>query len=324
MTNTHMNFIWDAHAGLFPSPSMDLSVLEYWRKNNVNYLSINVGFDVMSRNETLETLAVYRRWIIHNSEHFFLAGTIADIEVAQATDRLAVSFDIEGMNALAGDINMVAVYHALGVRQMLFAYNLGNDAAGGCHDIDIGLSNFGRNILAEMNRVGIIVDASHTAYKTSMELIESSRTPVVFSHSNPASLWPHQRNITDEQIKACAARGGVIGLNGLAIFLGDNDTSDEAILRHLFRLLDLAGDNHVGLGFDYTPDLKVDLSAILAARPDYWPAGQQYDTKNIGHVGPERIPTLIKGMQNQGLSDTKIYNVLGGNFMRIAHETWAP
>jgi membrane dipeptidase len=323
MMNTHKNLIWDAHAGLFPSPDMDLNVLENWRQNNVNYLSINVGFDVMSRDETLTTLAAYRRWISEHSDRFVQAGTLADIDSARASGRLAVSFDIEGMNALGGDVNMIAVYHALGVRQMLFAYNLGNAAAGGCHDIDTGLSEFGVDILAEMNRVGIIVDASHAAYATSMELIERSSTPVVFSHSNPASVWPHQRNIMNDQIKACAANGGVIGLNGLAIFLGDNDTSDDALLRHLFGLLDLAGPAHVGLGFDYTPDVKVDLSAILAARPDYWPAGQQYDTLNIGHVGPSRIPALVSGMQKRSLSDSEINGVLGENFARVAAATWA-
>mgnify|MGYP005650097813 FL=1 len=174
-----------------------------------------------------------------------------------------------------------------------------------------------------MNRVGMIVDASHTSYRTSMDLIERSDTPVVFTHSNPASIWPHQRNIKDEQIKACAAKGGVIGLNGLAIFVGDNDTSSESLLRHLFRLIDLAGADHVGLGFDYTPDVTVDLSAILRARPDYWPAGQQYGTANIGHAGPDRIPDLVKGMEARGLSQFEIEGVLGANFARVAKASWS-
>ncbi|OAH08625.1 Membrane dipeptidase (Peptidase family M19) [Rhodobacteraceae bacterium SB2] len=314
--------VWDAHAGLFPSPEMDLNTLEDWRKHDVNYLSINVGFDVMSRDETLATLAAYRRWLLAHSDQFLLAGTLADISEAQCTGRLAVSFDIEGMNALGGDINMIEVYHNLGVRQMLFAYNLNNAAAGGCHDTDIALSSFGVDILAEMNRVGMIVDASHASYRTSMDLIERSETPVVFSHSNPASVWQHQRNITDEQIKACAAKGGVIGLNGLAIFVGDNDTSSEGMLRHLFRLIDIAGPYHVGLGFDYTPDVTVDLSAILRARPDYWPEGQQYDTLNIGHSGPSKIPELVVGMQASGLSLVEIAGILGANFARVAKESW--
>jgi membrane dipeptidase len=314
--------IWDAHAGLFPSPEMNLSELENWRGQDVNYLSINVGFDVMSRDETLSTLAAYRRWLLGHPDQFLLAGTFADIEEARRSNRLAVSFDIEGMNALGGDLNMIEIYHALGVRQMLFAYNLNNGAAGGCHDSDISLTPFGIDILTEMNRVGMIVDASHTSYLTSMDLIERSNSPVVFSHSNATSIWPHQRNITDEQIKACAAKGGVVGLNGLAIFIGDNDTSTDGLLRHLFGLIDLAGPTHVGLGFDYTPDVTVDLTAILGARPDYWPAGQQYDTPGIGHSGPSKIPELVAGMQARGLTEPEISGVLGNNFARVAKQAW--
>lgn len=317
------HLIWDAHAGLFPSPGMDLNVLDDWRRQHVDYLSINVGFDVMSRDETLSTLAAYRRWLLQHPDRFVLVDKLVDIHAARESGRLAVSFDIEGMNALGGDVNMVAIYHALGVRQMLFAYNLTNAAAGGCHDADPGLTPYGAEILAEMNRVGIIVDASHAGYRTSMDLIEQSRTPAVFSHSNPSSVWTHQRNIVDDQIKACAAKGGVIGLNGLGIFLGDNDISVETLLRHLFRLFDLAGTAHVGLGFDYTPDVTVDLTAILRARPDYWPAGQQYDTPNIGHAGPSLIPELIAGMQARGLSEVEICGVLGENFARVAAQAWS-
>jgi len=316
------NLVWDAHAGIFPSPAIDLNVMSHWHHHNVDYLSLNVGFDVMSRDETLATLAAYRKWILARPDDYQLAGSLSDIDAARQSGRFAVSFDIEGMNALGGDANMVAIYHALGVRQMLFAYNLTNAAAGGCHDDDPGLSDFGAEILGEMNRVGMIVDASHTGFRTSMDLIEQSETPVVFSHSNPTSLWQHQRNITDEQIKACAAAGGVIGLNGLGIFLGNNDSSSKTLLRHLFHLLDLAGPDHVGLGFDYTPDVDIDLSVILSARPDYWPAGQQYDTPNIAHAGPSQIPDLIDGLLDRGLGKREISGILGGNFARIAAVSW--
>ena len=314
--------VWDAHAGLFPSPEMDLNTLDYWHLHGVNYLSINVGFDIMSKDQTFATLTSYRRWILDHGNRFVLANTFDDIKAAQQTQKMAISFDIEGMNALGDDVNMVEIYHTLGVRQMLFAYNLNNAAAGGCHDDNTGLTPFGFEVLKEMNRVGMIVDASHTSYKTSMDLIECSETPVVFSHSNPFSIWPHQRNIVDEQIQACAAKDGVIGLNGLGIFLGNNDISTKTLLTHLMYLIDIAGPTHVGVGFDYMPDASVDLSLILSARPDFWPSGQQYDTQNICHAGPSCIPDLVFGMQAYGLSEFEINCVLGNNFARVAKTCW--
>ena len=101
--------VWDAHAGVFPDPKIDLVVLNDWHDNGVDYLSINVGFDVMDWRQTLRTLAAYRRWLLAHNERFTLAGTVKDILAAKRLGKLAVSFDIEGMNALNGDINMVSI-----------------------------------------------------------------------------------------------------------------------------------------------------------------------------------------------------------------------
>jgi len=161
------------------------------------------------------------------------------------------------MNPLNGDINMLGVYHALGVRQMLFAYNLNNKAAGGCHDKDMGLTQFGREIVREMNRLGMLVDCSHAAYQTTMDIMTESDKPVVFSHSNPTAVCPHQRNIDDDQIKAYAKTGGVIGVNGMAIFLGSNNSDNDNLIRHIVYLNDLVGAEHIGIGFDYSPPTGV-------------------------------------------------------------------
>ncbi|MEE8285517.1 MAG: membrane dipeptidase [Gammaproteobacteria bacterium] len=315
--------IWDAHAGVFPDPKVDLALLNDWRDNGVNYLSVNVGFDVMDWQQTLATLAAYRRWVLEHDDRFILAGTVKDISHAKREGKLAVSFDIEGMNALNGNIDMVELYHALGVRQMLFAYNLNNDAAGGCHDADIGLSDFGKAIVREMNRVGIIIDCSHAAYRTTMDIMAESSKPVVFSHSNPVAVWDHQRNIRDEQIKACADTGGVVGMNGMGIFLGENDISNETILRHICHVADLVGTDHIGFGLDFSPRIDVDIGAILRSRPDYWPAGNLYDTPHIKHVGPSQLPGLVDGMYDCGFSDDEIRGVLGENFRRVASAAWA-
>jgi len=314
--------VWDAHAGVFPSPDVDLNLLDEWPQAGASYLSINVGFDVMDWQDTLATLAAYRRWVLDHADRFVLVGTSADIDHARDEGKFALSFDIEGMNALNGDINMVDVYHALGVRQMLFAYNLNNAAAGGCHDDDSGLTDFGRQVVREMNRVGMIVDCSHAGHRTTLDIMHESSKPVVFSHSNPNALWQHQRNISDEQIRACAASGGVIGLNGMGIFLGDNDIGIDTMLRHVRYVYDLVGSEHIGIGFDYSPKVDVDIGVILRSRPDYWPTGQQYDTPGIKHAGPAQLPELIDALADSGFDDAAIRGFLGGNFYRVATRTW--
>ena len=316
--------VWDAHAGVFPDPKVDLSLLAAWRDSGVDYLSINVGFDVMDWQATLATLAAYRRYVLAQGDRLILAGTLADIDRAKREGKLAVSFDIEGMNALNGNLDMVSLYHALGVRQMLFAYNLNNDAAGGCHDGDSGLTEFGKAIVREMNRLGIIVDCSHIAYRASMEIIAASTKPVVFSHSNPSAVWAHGRNIDDEQIKACAETGGVVGMNGMGIFLGENDIANETILRHICHVADLVGPAHIGFGLDFSPPMDIDVGEILRSRPDYWPAGNLYDTPGIKHAGPSQLPGLAEDLAARGFSDDEIRGILGENFRRVAEVVWAP
>jgi membrane dipeptidase len=257
-----------------------------------------------------------------NGDRFVLVNDSHDIEGARRDGKFALSFDIEGMNALNGDINMVGVYHALGVRQMLFAYNLNNAAAGGCHDDDSGLTDFGRQVVREMNRVGMLVDCSHAGHQTTLDIMQESSGPVVFTHSNPRALWDHQRNISDQQIRACAATGGVIGLNGMGIFLGDNDVSIATMLRHVRYVCVVVGSEHIGIGFDYSPVVDVDIGVILRSRPDYWPAGQQYDTRGIKHAGPAQLPELIEALADSGFADTAIRGFLGENFLRVANSAW--
>ncbi len=314
--------VWDAHAGIFPSPDVDLNVLQEWSQSGVDYVSLNVGFDVMDWQETLATLAAYRKWVCSNADRFMLISKTNDIDQARAEQKLSLSFDIEGMNALNGNTDMVSLYHALGVRQMLFAYNLNNTAAGGCHDKDSGLTAFGQQVVSEMNRVGMIVDCSHAGYTTTMDIMAESSKPVVFSHSNPSAIWDHQRNIKDDQIKACSETGGVIGINGMGIFLGDNEISNQILVRHICHIADLVGSEHIGFGFDYSPKMEIDLGVILRSRPDYWPKGQQYDTKDIQHAGPNQFPELISELFKSGFSDTEVRGMLGENFRRVATEVW--
>tara|TARA_B100000767_G_scaffold249328_1_gene250799 strand:+ start:814 stop:1824 length:1011 start_codon:yes stop_codon:yes gene_type:complete len=319
--------VWDAHAGFELTHERDLETLSVWRDAGVSYLSVNVGYDVRDWRVTVKNLALARRWIDAQSD-FDLVGTVADLDRARAAGHMAITFDIEGMCALDGSIDMVQLYHDLGVRQMVFAYNLNNAAGGGCHDKDIGLTDFGRDVIREMNEVGMFVDCSHAGYRTTMEAMEISQVPVIFSHSNPRALHDHERNIWDDQALACAASGGVVGINGIGVFLGDDDISSANMSRHIMYYVQLIGADHVGIGIDYeinadsgSDDGVTGLDIALSENPDFWPP-EQYPGGAIKCAAPSQLREIASNLLAEGLSKAEVVGILGGNFRRVAKLVW--
>jgi membrane dipeptidase len=313
------SLVWDDHSGFDPDGNPDLDNLQRWAKSGVHYLSVNVGYDVIDWRRSLANLAAFRGWLQQHPEQYALVNGVEDILAARASGRLAIAFDLEGMNALNGDVNMVNVYYALGVRQMLFAYNLNNAAGGGCHDSDVGLTPFGRAVIAEMNRVGMLVDCSHSAYRTTMEAMEASAAPVIFSHSCAKAVWKHGRNITDEQIRACARTGGVIGINGLGIFLGENDIGSARFVDHVAHMAGLVGAEHVGIALDYAFDSD-SVEDLMEGHERYWPPEEYSEASRF--LPPEQLPEIVEVMLRRGFSDTDVRGILGGNFLRVARRVW--
>lgn len=316
--------IWDGHSGFMPDPAADLNELHRWRDAGVNYLSVDVCFDALEWHSAIRTIAAFRRWIEINADKFALVGTVHDIHLAKSQGKMAITFDIEGANALDGRIEMIELYHRLGVRQILFAYNRNNLAGGGCHDTDTGLTDFGRRMVDEMNRLGIFIDVTHCAYRTSMEAMERSTQPVIFSHSNPRALVDHERNITDEQIRACAATGGLIGVVGLEFFLGQ-DAAPETICNHICYLADLVGPQHVGIALDHSFPVDVPHAQdMFAQSPEYWPPSQGYTKPNPQQAHPRDLAAICAILLRRGMSRRDVEAILGGNFMRLAAQVWRP
>jgi len=317
-------FVWDAHSGFMPDPAADLDNLRSWRDAGVDFLSVNVGFDALPWRNAVATARAFRDWICAHGEEYAVAETIAEVERAKAGGKMAVAFDLEGMNALDGRLEMLEEYHRLGVRQILFAYNRNNAAGGGCHDDDPGLTPFGRDAIDEMNRLGIVVDVSHCGFRTSLEAIERSHKPVIFSHSNPRALYDHERNVRDEQIAACAASGGVIGAAGINIMLGGDEPSVELLAEHVEYLIDRAGPEHVGIGLDYSfPVENADVSAFVSDHPEFWPPERGYANVEARFLAPSVLPQLASELQRRGHPETVVRGVLGENFLRVAREAWA-
>jgi len=181
---------------------------------------------------------------------------------------------------------------------------------------------FGRELVAEMNRLGILVDATHCSPRTTYDLFELSSQPVVFTHSVAKGVKEHDRNITDDQMRACAATGGVVGVNGVGIFLGENDASTEALVRAVDYAVGVVGPEHVGLGLDYVFD-QDELNAYLEEHRDTFPAGGGYgDYFPHRFVSPLQLPELTEALIGLGYDEAALRGILGGNFLRVAEQVW--
>ena len=285
------------------------------------YISLTVGMDWVTLEDTVRHIGAERKRFLSEPDKYVLVEKVEDILRAKSENKLALSFHFQGTNPLAKDLNMVEVYHKLGIRRMLLAYNEKNSVADGCHErTDCGLSRFGVSLIQAMNRVGIIVDCTHTGYRSSMEAIELSTAPVIFSHSVARGLKDHDRNIRDDQIKASAKTGGVIGLNGVGFFLGDNDASPEMVARHVDYICNLVGPEHVAFGFDYVYYMD-SMIARYRANPNRYPEG--YPEPPWHFVAPEDLPALVELLVRRGYADKDIKGFLGENYLRVARTVWA-
>jgi len=311
------SLVWDTHACFPLQPNADLSELVRYKNSGVDFVSINIGMDMDAFEKVIRVLAGFRYYIKFHPDDYILAKSVKDIREAKAENKVAIAFDLEGSEPLNGDLNLIPFYYDLGVRQMLLAYNKDNRASGGCMEGEIGLTDFGRKVVAEMNRVGMVVDASHMGYRAAMETLEISTAPVIFSHSNPKGVKENVRNITDDQIKACAKTGGVVGINGIGDFLGGTD--NETVVTHIEYVLDLVGPDHVGLGLDYVID-KGELIEYIQSHPDIFPPDQINDY--LAMVEPEQLPGITELLLSRGHSEQVVRGFLGGNFLRVAEQVW--
>jgi membrane dipeptidase len=310
---------WDAHGCPSLKIGSDLSFLNRYKNSGINFVSLNVGFDLISQNETIELIKYFQQWIKNNSNNYAIITNITELTNCINHDKLAIAFDIEGCNILNDQLEMVSYFYSLGVKQLSFAYNLNNNSGGGCLDEDKGLTNFGKQLVIECNKVGMVIDCSHVGYKTSMEIIELSKSPIVFSHSNPAKLVNHPRNISDEQIKACKEINGVIGINGIGIFLGENDIRSEKIVEHIDYVAQLIGSAHVGIGLDciFNPE---EAESFVKTNPTVFP--KEHGFHNVSIAQPEQFHEISDLLFLRGYCKNDVDNILGDNFFRIAKSVW--
>ena len=313
----------DAHACLPLHPEASLSPLHQYRQAGVHFVSINVGMDLNPVDQIMATIAGFR-YQIKNDPHLVLVHTTADIQHAANRNQLAVAFDLEGGLPLLKSPHLVEVYRTLGVQQIHLAYNRSNPIAGGCHDRDTGLTVLGHQIVKEINRNGILMDCSHTGYTSSLDIMEASQTPVIFSHANPNEFVKHQRNITLEQIQRCAQRGGIICVNGVSLFLGNPSPTAQDLLPVIRYLAEHVGVDAIGVGLDIGfSQPSIDDTPPPPFNPEWWwpvSAGYQSGLAQTRYTPVDTWAHLPHLLDADGFSQREIDQILGGNYLRVKLE----
>jgi len=319
--------VWDAHSCLPIEANITFGNLDRHHAVGFDFVSVNVAMDMTPLASMLKAIAYYRECIHKHPDKYVLAATVADVETAKRTRRLAISFDIEGAECLLGRPEMVGLYAELGVRQMHLAYNLNNAYAGGCHDDDQGLTELGRAVVEAANHYGVTMDCSHSGHRSSLEIMRLSRKPVVFSHSNPLALAESKRNITDEQILACAKTGGVVGICGYSRFLGAIPSTGEDMARHIDYVAKLAGVDHVGIGWDYTyPHEGIELASSGDEYRKYFIDATMNEDEGVSdndaYTPLEHRTMICDALERMGYRSGEVDKIMGGNFLRVARESW--
>lgn len=317
------HLVWDNHACMPLRPGDDsfLPQIERAQRSGVDVISINIGFGPQSLDEHVRNLAAFRAWFGNQPERYVLAGTVEDIEDARATGKLAILFDIEGLAPFDdGDHGLLAMFAGLGVRWALIAYNRNNAAGGGCMDEDGGLTPHGRALLQEMARVGIVPCCSHTGHRTARDVLDAAEGPVIFSHSNALALHEHDRNIPDDLVRACAATGGVVGINGIGPFLGTDRPLFELIADHVDHMVQLVGPEHVAISLDYVYDQQ-ELIDYLTKMRETFPNESAF-AADPQLAPPEDLERVAGRLLDRGYGEDALSAILGGNWMRVARKAW--
>lgn len=312
--------IWDNVVPLAPEVGNDFAMLSRYRAAGHTMVSLTIAGDDCGLAEATHRLGKARRLIAAHAPDYVLATSAADIRSAYGEGRMAIGLHLEGTECLERDVDMIDLTYALGVRHAILAFNQNNSAAGGCMDVnDVGLSRLGRRYLGRMRDVGMLLDASHMSRRATLEAMDAIGVPVVFTHSNVDALFPHYRNVTDEQAVACAASGGLIGVSGSTMYLGFADSLPRLAFQHIDYLVQRIGPDHVGLGTDYIVDAQA-TARILSARPDEWPHDDL--TAPLEYMPPEALSDLVAEMYRAGYDEDSVAKILGGNYLRIAEAVW--
>ena len=280
-----------------------------------------------AKQQALEYLAAYQGFVGRQSDHFTLVGTVSDLDHAKATGKAAIIMGIQNAEHFEKPDD-VQQFYRLGLRCSQLTYNSQNEIGSGSTDrADGGVSDFGEEIIKAMNKVGMLIDTSHCGERTTLDAIELSPKPIAVTHSNCRAINNHPRNKSDEVIRKLAAKGGVMGITGVRMFISGRDPTNVANMAdHIDHVVKLGGIEHVGIGSDADlngyDDMPPDqYKQLRASYKSSYAFRDKIDIDGFDH--PRKVFDLTEELIRRGYSDANIRLILGGNFRRLLGVTWS-
>jgi membrane dipeptidase len=276
---------------------------------------------------SMDSLGRWRDMERENADIIRIVRNAEDIRLCEGDGKLGILLGYQNSNLFEGRIRFVELFADMGIRVVQLTYNNQNELGGSCYeDEDSGLSRFGREVVVEMARCGMLVDCSHTGDRTTLNAIEHCPKPIAVTHANAASIFPHKRNRSDDVLRALAQTGGVIGC---AAYRNITPASACATVRGfaemIARTVDIAGVDHVGIGTDFS--YKGDDKFRDWMRKGYWTRSTQYGAGSVKNPGAvekpewlpraERLIDLGGGLREVGFSEEETAKIMGGNWLRL-------
>lgn len=303
------------------------------REGGVDAVHATIAYHENFR-ETVFNMEQWNRWFERFPELIFQGRTGADVRLARDTGRTAIFFGFQNPSPIEDDIGLVEIVHTLGARFMQLSYNNQSLLATGCYETeDPGITRMGREVIREMNRVGLVVDMSHSAQRSTLEAIEISERPIAITHANPAFWHPARRNKSDDVLRAVGQSGGMLGLSVYPHHLRDkSDCTLESFCEMAARAVELMGPGSVGIGTDLCQDHPD--SVVEWMRVGRWTKKIDYGEGSKNDSGFPPMPswfndsrdfgTIEDGLRATGLSDTETAGVMGENWLRFFDEGFDP
>ena len=308
-------------------------IFEQMREGGLDAVHVTIAYHEDFR-QTVDRISQWNRLLDQYNDLIQPGRTADDVLRARDTNKTAIFYGFQNCSPIESDIDLVEICHQLGARFMQLSYNNQSLLATGCYESDDpGITRMGKQVIAEMNRVGLVVDMSHSAERSTLEAIECSTRPIAITHANPSRWHPALRNKSDSVLRALSESGGMIGFSLYPHHLAEGSACTlDNFCQMIADTADDMGIDHIGIGSDLCQDQPD--SVVEWMRNGRWTREKDFGEGSKASPGfPDQpawfkdnrdFPSLRAGLKKVGLNDAAVNAVMGDNWLRFFEKSFGP